>query len=74
VNWTAYFAFPASYSKKKRAGLVGQVHRVKPDRDNVDKGLLDALFQDDSCVALGRLEKFWDDGHGARMVVEVFES
>jgi Holliday junction resolvase RusA-like endonuclease len=70
VSWKAYFSIPKSWSKKKRAEHAGKPHRSKPDRDNVDKGILDALWKDDSRIAKGRLEKFWDDGLGAR--IELF--
>lgn len=72
VDWIAYFAFPRSYSKKKRAALTGQLHDVKPDRDNIDKALLDALWKDDACVSVGCMEKRWDDGRGARLEVTVY--
>lgn len=69
LSWTAYFSMPESWSKKKKAQHTGQVHRAKPDRDNVDKAILDSLFEDDSGIASGTLCKRWDDGHGARIVI-----
>lgn len=60
VSWTAYFAPPKSMSKVKQKALIGQRHRQKPDRDNVDKSLLDAIFHDDKGVADGTLRKRWD--------------
>lgn len=71
VSWTAYFTMPDNWSKKKKAAHLGKPHRAKPDRDNIDKGILDALFARDECVAAGTLRKFWDDGHGARIELEV---
>jgi Holliday junction resolvase RusA-like endonuclease len=67
VSWQAYFPLPASWSKAKKEASRGQPHRSKPDRDNIDKGILDALWDKDQCVALGSLSKFWDDGGGARI-------
>lgn len=49
------------------------LHRAKPDRDNIDKALLDALFNDDSGIASGLIEKRWDDGNGPR-IEAVFSS
>lgn len=72
VSWTAFFPFPKSYSKKRKASLSGEFHRIKPDRDNIDKGILDAILKDDSGVAFGSTEKMWDDGKGARIVIEFF--
>lgn len=71
VSWTAFFTMPKSWSLKKQAALKGQLHRAKPDRDNIDKGILDALWEQDSGVARGTLEKRWDDGNGARIEITV---
>lgn len=67
VSWVAYFSMPKSWSKKKKARLAGERHQTRPDRDNVDKGILDALFDNDSRVSDGSLSKRWDDGDGARI-------
>jgi Holliday junction resolvase RusA-like endonuclease len=69
VDWVAYFPIPKSWSKSKRAEMAGTPHRSKPDRDNVDKAILDALFEEDSGVSIGTLEKRWDDGGGSRVDV-----
>lgn len=73
VSWTAYLPIPASWPAKKKALLAGAPHRQKPDRDNIDKALLDALFADDSGIASGHLTKRWDDGRGPRIEV-IFEA
>ncbi len=67
LSWTAYFPIPKSWSKKKQAAMAGQLHRQKPDRDNVDKAIMDALLQEDCAVARGYTEKRWDDGEGPRI-------
>lgn len=71
LDWTAYLGMPKSWSKRKRDERRGKPHQQKPDRDNIDKGLLDALFADDSTCAFGELRKFWDDGQGPRLVVTI---
>ena len=71
VSWTAYFEFPESYSAEKVAQLAGRPHRQKPDRDNVDKALLDSLFAQDCGVSDGTLSKRWDDGNGPRIEVSI---
>jgi len=71
VNWRAYFPIPESWSKKRKTETAGKPHTQKPDRDNIDKGLLDCLFRDDSIVWRGTLEKYWDDGKGPRIELEV---
>ena len=37
---------PRSWSEKKKREHVGQPHQGKPDKDNLEKGLLDAVFRD----------------------------
>jgi Holliday junction resolvase RusA-like endonuclease len=59
-SWTAYFAPPATWSAKKRAEHLGKLHRSKPDRDNIDKALLDGLFAEDKGIAHGTIRKVWD--------------
>lgn len=71
LEWVAYFPIPGSLSNKKAAELVNQHHRVKPDRDNVDKAIMDALFKQDQRIAVGSQEKRYDDGHGPRIVIRV---
>jgi len=59
LSWTAYFPMPRSWSKKKKAEMDGKLHRQRPDRDNVDKAILDALLSEDSGIARGYTEKRW---------------
>lgn len=73
IDWVAYFPIPKSWSKARTAEMAGERHRVKPDRDNIDKALLDALLKEDSIVSdTGKLLKRWDDGKGPRMEVTVW--
>lgn len=71
LSWRAYFEIPASWSKKRQAEMAGQPHQQKPDRDNIDKAIMDALFDDDAGVAFGTTAKYWDDGKGARIELEL---
>lgn len=59
LDWVAYFTPPASWSKAKRAEAIGQIHRAKPDRDNIDKAVLDSLFKEDSGIGVGSIAKYW---------------
>lgn len=52
---------PTSWSQKKRDLMRGQPHQQKPDKDNLEKALLDALFEDDCCIWDGRVSKIWGD-------------
>ena len=72
VDWVAYFPIPETVSALTRANMAGRPHQAKPDRDNVDKGILDALFADDSSAASGMIEKRWDDGNGPRIVLKLY--
>ena len=69
VSWDVFFSIPKSWSKKKKETMRGQPHQQKPDRDNIDKAILDALLKDDSVVWRGELYKYWDDGQGARIAL-----
>ena len=71
LSWTAYFSPPQSWSKKRRAAAMGMLHRSKPDRDNVDKGVLDAMFAEDSGIASGYLAKRWGEPARLEITVEV---
>jgi len=43
--------------KDEREAMIGTLHRVKPDRDNIDKAVLDCLFKEDSAIAAGTIKK-----------------
>ena len=58
---------PKSWAKKKKAAMEFQPHRQKPDKDNLEKALLDALHTDDSHVWDGRVTKIW--GYKGQIVV-----
>lgn len=61
------FVFPIrkSWSKVKQRGMWNKEHTIKPDLDNLEKTVLDALnglaFKDDSQVCLVTKEKFWSN-------------
>lgn len=50
---------PDSWSRAKRARLLGMPHEQKPDRDNLEKALLDAVYAEDSGVWHGMTTKIW---------------
>ncbi len=62
-GWHVTFVIPmpASWSQKKRAEHNGMPHQKKPDKDNLEKALLDAIFDDDSRVWDGRVTKLWGE-------------
>lgn len=50
---------PKSWSLKKCEQMNGQPHKAKPDKDNLEKALLDAVHADDAGVWDGRATKVW---------------
>jgi Holliday junction resolvase RusA-like endonuclease len=67
----AVFVIPmsSSWSEKKKRGLVGQPHELKPDADNLVKALIDAVYRDreDSQVWNYATTKLWGF-HGAIII------
>lgn len=59
VDCEFYFAMPESWSEKKKKAMDGKPHRSKPDRDNCDKAVCDALFAEDSAIHEGSQKKRW---------------
>lgn len=74
-SWHIIFVvqMPNSWSKKKKKEYFQQPHRQTPDRDNLDKGFLDAMFFknidgiDDSRVWDGRITKIW--GYKSEIII-----
>ena len=56
-----YLPMPKSWSKKKRAELLGKPHEMatRNDLDNLVKAVMDALIKDDGCVHYLKAKKFW---------------
>ena len=73
VDVIAVFKPAKSWSAKKTREVLGQPHTQKPDKDNVEKLVLDALngiaYPDDSQVWDGGTRKIW--GAVAKTVVTV---
>ena len=70
LSWVAIFEPPKSWSKKKRAEAIGTMHREKPDRDNINKAVLDILYPSgDKAIASGRLDKRW--GWEAKLIITI---
>ncbi|WP_249021952.1 RusA family crossover junction endodeoxyribonuclease [Kluyvera ascorbata] len=63
---------PPSWSKKKRSLMDGKPHQQKPDKDNLEKALLDAIFGEDSHIWDGRVTKIW--GETGKMIIREGES
>ena len=70
LDVVAYFNPPPSWSARKRAAMLGELHRLKPDADNILKAVDDALWSrskavatagrgDDSAIARANVSKWW---------------
>ena len=73
VSWNAYMPIPESWSQRKKTAMAGKPHRQKPDRDNIDKAICDALWKRDEGIWTGFQAKFWDDGNKPRLVLTMEE-
>ena len=62
---------PKSWSGKKCKRMSGQPHRSKPDKDNLEKALLDAVYEEDSIVWDGRVTKVW--GYTGKICVALID-
>ena len=56
-----YMPMPKSWSKKKKEEHYLKPHQQKPDIDNLLKGVMDALFKEDSHVHTVYGKKTWSD-------------
>lgn len=58
---TFHLAMPKSWSRAKRDAYRGQAHQSKPDKDNLEKAIQDALCKNDAHVWDSRTTKRWAD-------------
>ncbi len=65
---TFILPMPKSWSGKRKTEMDGKPHQQTPDKDNLEKALLDALFQDDSHIWDGRVTKRW--GQEGKIIVD----
>jgi Holliday junction resolvase RusA-like endonuclease len=54
-----FIEMPSSWSKKKKSEMHLKPHQNKPDIDNIDKGIMDALLKNDSAVYKSHTSKYW---------------
>lgn len=67
-----YMPMPKSWSKKKKDKMHLEPHQVRPDGDNLEKALMDAVFKDDSHIWKVCKEKRWSY-EGAIVVEKIIE-
>jgi len=58
---TFILPMPPSWSKKKRQEMAGKPHQQKPDKDNLEKALMDAIYADDAHIWDSRVTKRWGE-------------
>ena len=56
-----YMPMPKSWSKKKKLDFLNKPHQQKPDIDNLVKGVMDAIFKEDSHVHTIYAKKIWSN-------------
>ncbi len=56
-----YMPMPKSWSKKKKIDFLNKPHQQKPDIDNLVKGVMDAIFKEDSHVHTIYAKKIWSN-------------
>lgn len=67
---TAYWTPPPLWSRNKQEAAIGTKKRSKPDGDNVEKAVLDALFDEDAAVGDTCMRRRWD--WTARTEIEIY--
>jgi len=65
---TFVIPMPKSWSKKKMVAMDGMPHQQQKDVDNLCKSVLDALYENDSCVWDIRLTKVW--GRTGKIIIK----
>lgn len=71
VSWDAVFEMPESWSESMKAKMDGQRHQSAPDRDNIDKALLDCLWKQDSGISDAEyIRKRWGRQGGLHVRIE----
>lgn len=59
VKITFYIPIGKSISKKEKSNRLGNPHKLKPDLDNLCKGVWDALATEDGYIHYAILQKVW---------------
>jgi len=61
IHMEFHIPMPKSWSKKKKAKMLGQFHRNTPDLDNCIKSIGDCLKDEDKTIYEITARKFWSD-------------
>ena len=80
VTLKAYFKVPSSSSKKDKLSMLSNTikHTHKPDIDNIEKSVLDALngyaYEDDSQIVKLSAEKFYSEYPRVELYMKEYRS
>jgi len=69
---TFFLPMPKSWTKKKKALMDGCPHQQTPDKDNLEKALLDAIYDQDCHVWDSRVTKRWSSEPGIDVTIYQF--
>lgn len=67
------FEMPKSWSNKKREEMKGCYKDTKPDVDNMQKGVLDGMFEQDQLIFKTEVEKVWWDKDETEIFVKQYK-
>lgn len=56
-----FLPMPVSWSKTKKSRFRGRPHQQKPDKDNLEKALFDAMRMEDKAIWDSASVKLWSD-------------
>jgi len=56
-----HLKMPDSWSKKKKAQMLGKPHKQRPDVDNMCKAIMDCLLKEDSHIYHINASKYWSE-------------
>lgn len=70
LKMDVYLPMPDSWSIKEREKMALKPHRVKPDVDNIVKGMMDCFYESDSAIWSLDVRKYYDSfaGTGAYVI------
>lgn len=73
IEIIATFEPPASWSRKRRESAIGTPHIQRPDFDNIQKAICDALnriaYEDDGQIASAHCVKRWGERAGTTVII-----
>jgi len=67
-----FMPMPKSWKPEKKAEMYGKPHTQRPDKDNLEKALLDAIYDEDCHIWNSTVTKIW--AYNASILVDRFEN